>query len=76
MKLKQSVRARGANRGGTGGGGGYEQTDPDWAIKRLDRIVAEYNELQGMWKETYMRQLDIEDRKALNRRLHPERYGR
>lgn len=48
MKIKGSSRARGSNRGGCGGGGGYEQLDPDFDIKRLARIKEDYMALSGM----------------------------
>lgn len=63
---KQSSRARGANRGGTGGG--YEQTDPDWEIKRVRRLRAEYDSLTPDWRATYLRGLSESDKRAvLNR---------
>jgi hypothetical protein len=63
---KQSSRARGANRGGTGGG--YEQTDPDWEIKRIRRLRAEYDSLTPGWKELYMRGLSEADKRAVLKR--------
>jgi hypothetical protein len=63
---KQSSRARGANRGGTGGG--YEQTDPDWEIKRVRRLRAEYDSLTPDWRAMYLRGLNESDKRAvLNR---------
>lgn len=63
---KQSSRARGANRGGVGGG--YEQTDPDWEIKRVRRLRAEYDSLTPDWRATYLRGLSAADKRAvLNR---------
>lgn len=66
MKFKASSRARGGNRGG--GGGGYEITDPDWDRKRLVRLRAEYDSLEGHWRETYLAGLSAEDKRAVLRR--------
>lgn len=63
---KQSSRARGANRGGTGGG--YEQTDPDFQQKRIARMRAEYDSLTPGWRETYLRGLDEADKRAILKR--------
>ena len=63
---KQSSRARGANRGGTGGG--YEQLDPDWDIKRIRRLRAEYDSLTPGWQETYLRGLSESDKRAVLKR--------
>jgi hypothetical protein len=65
-RIKQSSRARGGNRGGVGGG--YEQTDPDWERKRIQRMRAEYDSLTPGWRETYLKGLNDADRRAvLNR---------
>lgn len=63
---KQSSRARGANRGGVGGG--YEQTDPDFNLKRIARMRAEYDSLTPAWRETYLRGLDDADKRAILKR--------
>ena len=60
MKMKQSSRARGGNRGGIGGG--YERTDPDWDIKRIQRLRAEYDSLDPIWRQTYLKGLSDADR--------------
>lgn len=60
MKMKQSSRARGGNRGGIGGG--YERTDPDWDIKRIQRLRAEYDSLDPSWRQTYLKGLSDADR--------------
>ena len=65
-RIKTSSRARGANRGGVGGG--YEATDPDWEIKRIQRLRAEYDSLDQRWRETYLKGLSREDtRRVVNR---------
>lgn len=67
-RIKQSSRARGGNRGGVGGG--YEQTDPDWERKRIQRMRAEYDSLDQGWRETYLRGLNDADKRAvLNREV-------
>lgn len=67
-RIKTSSRARGGNRGGIGGG--YEATDPDWEIKRIQRLRAEYDSLEGRWRETYLKGLSKEDaRRVINRDL-------
>lgn len=63
---KQSSRARGGNRGGVGGG--YEQTDPDFDLKRIRRMRAEYDSLTPAWRETYLRGLDEADKRAILKR--------
>lgn len=63
---KQSSRARGANRGGTGGG--YEQLDPDWEIKRIQRMRAEYDSLTPGWQAIYLKTLDEADKRAILKR--------
>ena len=65
-RISNSSRARGPNRGGTGGG--YEQTDPDWDRKRIQRLRAEYDSLDQGWRATYLRGLGEADKRAvLNR---------
>lgn len=65
-RIKQSSRARGGNRGGVGGG--YERTDPDYDIKRIQRLRAEYDSLDQRWRETYLKGLSREDaRRVMNR---------
>ncbi len=51
-KIQASSRARGSNRGGTGGG--YEATDPDYAEKRLARLTAEFKALAPEWRGTFL----------------------
>lgn len=66
MRINHSKRARGGNRGGVGGG--YEQTDPDWDRKRIQRLRAEYDSLDPEWRSTYLRGLNEADKRAvLNR---------
>lgn len=67
-RIKQSSRARGGNRGGVGGG--FEITDPDWELKRIQRMRAEYDSLDRRWRETYLKGLSKEDaRRVVNREL-------
>lgn len=58
-RIKQSSRARGGNRGGIGGG--YERTDPDYEIKRIQRLRAEYDSLDHRWRDTYLKGLSKSD---------------
>ena len=58
-RIKQSSRARGSNRGGVGGG--YEPLDPDFDIKRIQRLRAEYDSLDGRWRDTYIKGLNRSD---------------
>ena len=65
-RIKQSSRARGSNRGGCGGG--YERTDENWELKRIQRLRSEYDSLDRRWRETYLKGLSKEDaRRVLNR---------
>jgi hypothetical protein len=66
MGIKHSSRARGGNRGGAGGG--YERLDPDFEIKRLQRLRAEYDSLDPEWREMYLRGLGEADKRAVLRR--------
>jgi hypothetical protein len=67
-RIQSSSRARGSNRGGVGGG--YEHLDPDFDLKRLQRMRAEYDSLEPHWQETYLKGLSREDaRQVLNRSL-------
>jgi len=68
-RIKTSSRARGGNRGGTGGG--YEQTDPDFYIKRIQRMRAEYDSLDKRWQETYLHGLSHEDARRVTNRSDP-----
>lgn len=63
---KQSSRARGANRGGTGGG--FEPCDPDFNLKRIARMRAEYDSLSPLWQETYLRGLSDADKRSVLKR--------
>ena len=72
MRIKQSSRARGGNRGGIGGG--YEQTDPDHEVKRIARMRDEYLSLKSTWRQMYLNGLSKIDQYALDRLLHPEKY--
>jgi len=74
MKLTSSSRARGSNRGGCGGGG-YERLDPDFDVKRIQRIQADYLALEGLWRESFLKSLPKADQHALDRLLHPKKYA-
>lgn len=63
--MTRSSRARGANRGGAGGG--YERLDPDWEHKRVARMKAEYASLDAHWKQWYLKGLSRADKAALLR---------
>ena len=64
MKMRGTGRARGSNRGGTGGG--YEHTDPDYEHNRLRRLRTEYLSLQPKWRAMFRRGLSSADERALN----------
>lgn len=66
MSMKQSSRARGPTRGGIGGG--YELLDPDFAVKRIQRLRAEYDSLSGAWQATYLKGLSRADQWAVTHR--------
>jgi len=74
MRMTGSSRARGSNRGGCGGGG-YERTDPDFEVKRVQRIHADYLALDGLWREQFIRSLPKADQFALDRLLNPKKYA-
>lgn len=65
-RIGSSQRARGGNRGGVGFG--VEQTDPDWDIKRIRRMRAEYDSLEPRWRETYLKGLSKLDAHAVTNR--------
>mgnify|MGYP001305433131 FL=1 len=65
-QIKSSSRARGANRGGVGGG--YEATNPDWQIKRIQLLRAEYDSLDQHWRKTYLKGLSREDARNVVKR--------
>lgn len=49
-------------------GGGYERLDPDFDLKRIRTLRAEYDSLGPEWRETYLKSLNREDRwRVLNR---------
>lgn len=73
MKIASSSRARGSNRGGCGGGG-YERLDPDFDLKRIQRMRAEYLSLDGHWRQMYLNGLVKSDQVALDRLLNPKKY--
>lgn len=52
MRVQKPGRARGSNRGGCGGG--YEATDPDYAVKRLAQLKREYRSLDTEWREVFL----------------------
>lgn len=60
MSVNKSQRARGGNRGGTGGG--YERTDENWDSTRINRLRAEYDTLDDHWKASYLKGLSKWDR--------------
>lgn len=68
MRVEKSQRANriGGLRGGIGGGGGYEQLDPDWDIKRIKRLRAEYLSLTTRHhQDMYLDGLSRADRLAV-----------
>jgi hypothetical protein len=46
-------------------GGGFEPTDPDWEFKRIRRLRAEYDSLEGHWKDSYLKGLSRVDARAV-----------
>ena len=66
MAISTSSRARGGNRGGTGGG--YEQTDPEWETTRIRTLRAEYDSLDKFWRAAYLKGLNQADRRAVTDR--------
>ena len=73
-KMTKSVRSSriGGLRGGLGGG--YEQTDPDYDIKRIQRMRAEYLSLEPSFREMYLSGLSRFERIAVVRK--PGEEGR
>lgn len=68
MRVKPAQRANriGGLRGGIGGGGGYEQLDPDWDAKRIKRLRAEYQSLTTRHhQDMYLDGLNKSDRRAV-----------
>lgn len=52
MKLSKTSSARGANRGGCGGG--YEATNPEYNGDRLRKLRADYDALAPQWRSTFL----------------------
>jgi hypothetical protein len=52
MSMGNSSRARGSNRGGTGGG--YERTEMDYYLKKIQRLRAEYDALAPEWRQIFL----------------------
>lgn len=73
MKIKQTSRARGGNRGGVGGG--YEATNPEYEQDKAKRLLADYRALDPMWRERFVRGLPKAEQVALDRLLHPQKYA-
>ena len=67
--LARPGRARGANRGGCGGG--YEPTDPDYDDKKLARLKREYATLATEWRETFLAGLSRWERTQLEKGTRP-----
>lgn len=61
-QIPKSSRARGSTRGGCGGGGGYERTDPDYEFKRIADIRKIYDGLDIVWREKFLIGLPYRDR--------------
>lgn len=69
MSMARSKRARGATRGGVGGG--YEPTDPDYEAKKLARLRREYAALDRRWHETFLAGLSRWEREQLTKGARP-----
>ena len=52
-RIASSSRARGSNRGGCGGGG-YEQTNPDYNQDKLKRLKSEYEVMDPRWRRMFL----------------------
>ncbi len=64
MKVNQSSRARGSNRGGCGGG--YEPTDADYADKRDAEAVRTYFSLPPAHRTTFYTGLPKRQRRLVD----------
>lgn len=53
MSIGKSKRAGSANRGGSGGGG-YEQTNPDYDNEKLERLYQDYIAMEQQWRSTFL----------------------
>lgn len=61
-------RARGSNRGGTGGG--YERTNPEYDGDKLRRLRAEYDAMEPQWRSIFLDGLSKYERAVVeNRRM-------
>ena len=68
MSLSKSQRARGATRGGIGGG--YERTNPDYDGDKLRRLRAEYDAMAPQWRPIFLDGLSRFERAVVeNRRI-------
>lgn len=59
------VPSRRASTPNGGMGGGYEQTDPDYAEKKLARMRAEYRALEPRWRAAYLLGLTAVERRLV-----------
>ena len=66
MSIGKPSRARGSSRGGCGGG--YEPLDPDFDIKRMQRMRTEYDSLDDHWKHEYLNTLSKSDQYHITHR--------
>lgn len=64
--MRNPTRARGANRGGCGGG--YEQTNPDYERDKLRRLRQTYDELAPQFRDTFLEGLSRWEQKVVTDR--------
>ena len=52
MSMGNSIRARGSNRGGAGGG--YERTEENYFGNKIRKLRAEYDALAPEWRQIFL----------------------
>jgi hypothetical protein len=66
VSIAQSSRARGATRGGCGGG--YERTSPSYNADRLREMRQTYDALEPKWREVFLNGLSRFERAVVTDR--------
>ncbi len=66
MSLSKSQRARGATRGGCGGG--YERTSDSYDSDKLRRLRAEYDAMAEQWRPIFLDGLSRYERLVVENR--------
>lgn len=63
--MRKLGKAKRISTPGGGLGNGYEQTDPDYVEKRIQRMLAEYRSLEPKWRVQYLNGVSDADRRLM-----------